>query len=99
MTPVRMPLIELGSTMRADGLPAGGADVPAGFAEGRGHAGQRFLGAGDDHRQGHDRQGQRGGEDRVAEPGGVDEGAQAEQGVHDAGHARQVDDRQIDEAV
>ena len=33
----------------------------------------------------------------VAELRGVDEGAEAEQRVHDARHAGQVDDRQVDE--
>ena len=33
ITPVRMPLIEFGSTIAADGLPARGPDVPAGLAK------------------------------------------------------------------
>ena len=89
----------IGQHDRLDRLPAGGADVPARLAETARHAGQGLAGAGDDDRQRHDRQGQRRRDDRVAEPGGIDERTQAEQRVHDARHAGQVDDRQVDDAV
>ena len=93
-----MPLIELGSTMRRMVCQRVAPTFQHASRNDSGHGGERLLGAGDDHRQGHDRQRQRGGQDRVAEPGEQHEGAEAEQRVHDAGHAGQVDDRQVDEA-
>jgi hypothetical protein len=40
-----------------------------------------------------------GGDDGVPEAGGVNERAETEQGVDDAGHAREVDDGEVDDAV
>ena len=70
MTPVRMPLIEFGSTIAANRLPARRSErssspretpgAPPGATRGSSH---------DDHGEGHHRQGQAGGEDARAELG------------------------------
>ena len=52
----------IGQDDGADGLPARGAEIPAGFAKGLRHGAERLAGGGDDDGQIHDRDGERGGE-------------------------------------
>ena len=82
----------------ADALPARAAQAGAHRAELGRHRAQRLFGGADDHRQRHDRQGQRAGQDRGAEAQEEHEQPQAEQAVDHRGDARQVDDRQADRA-
>ena len=52
----------IGQDDGADGLPAGGAEIPARFAKGLRHRAERFARAGDDDGQVHHGDGERSGE-------------------------------------
>ncbi len=92
-----MPLYGVGQHDPPDGLPAGGAQRPAGFAERARHRLQRFARRDDDHRQRHHREREAGRQDAGAETEEQHERADAEQRVHDRRDAGEVDDRQVDE--
>ena len=81
----------------ADRLPAGGPQVPARLAEGHRYRGQGLARTGDNHREGHHRQGTRRGQEGSPHAGKQHERPDAEQGMNDARHARQVHHRQVDD--
>ena len=91
------PADGVGQHHAPDGLPPGGPHVPTGLPEGPGHGLKGFPGGHDDHRKGHDGQGQGGGQDARPEPEEEDEGADTEEGVNDGGNPGQVDDGQVDD--
>ena len=98
MTPVRMPLAELGRTTRRMVCQRVAPSAPAGLAERARHRLQRLAGGDDHHRQRHHGEREARGEDAGAEAEEQHEGADAEQRVHDRGHAGEVDDGEVDEA-
>ena len=97
--PVRMPLMELGSTTARMVCQRVAPTFQQASRKLRGTlaSASRVLAMMTGKR--HDGQGQGGRDDRVTESGGIDKGAQPKQGVDNARHARQVDDCHVDEPI